>query len=147
MTLDEFVEKYNGTKVDYDKKFGSHCVDLFRQYCADVLEIPHTGAVIGAKDLFVYYYKMPLEQEYFDRIPYTDENEPVKGDVLIWEGSPGNKYGHVALCLEAKKYTLKVFEQDGFKQDGAKIIERPYKRLLGWLRFNDHDNKKSSQIA
>lgn len=147
MTLDDFVEKYNGTKVDYDKKFGSQCVDLFRQYCHDVLEIPHTGAVIGARDLYLDYLKMPLERRYFDRIPYTEDNTPEKGDVLIWEGSPGNKYGHVALCLEANKYTLKVFEQDGFKQDGAKITERPYKRLLGWLRFKDSGITEALPLA
>ena len=147
MTLDDFVEKYNGTNVDYDKKFGSQCVDLFRQYCHDVLEIPHTGAVIGARDLFLDYPKMPLERRYFNRIPYMDERKPEKGDVLVWEGSPGNKYGHVAICIEAEKYTLKVFEQDGFKQDGAKITERPYKRLLGWLRFKDTGIRNAYSLA
>ena len=48
MTLDEFVKKYNGKKVDYDGRYGCQCVDLFRQYCEDVLNIPHTGGVIGA---------------------------------------------------------------------------------------------------
>ena len=147
MTFDEFIEEYNGTLVDSDNYAGGQCTDLFRQYCADVLKIPHTGSVVGAKDLFIDYYKMPLEQKYFNRIPYTGENEPTKSDVLIWEGSPGNKYGHVAICLEAKKYTLQVFEQDGFKQDGAKITERPYKRLLGWLRFKESGIKEARPLA
>ncbi len=47
MTLDEFVKKYLGKKVDYDGQYGAQCVDLFRQYCKDVLGIPHTGGVIG----------------------------------------------------------------------------------------------------
>lgn len=147
MTLGDFVKKYNGTPVDFDGAFQAQCVDLFRQYCRDVLEIPHTGAVIGARDLYIGYLKMPLERAYFDRIPYTGDNKPKKGDVLVWEGSPGNKYGHVAICLEAKKYTLKVFEQDGLKQDGAKITERPYKRLLGWLSFKDTGIRKAYPLA
>jgi CHAP domain len=147
MTLDDFVLTHNRTKIDEDNYAGFQCTDVFRKYCRVVLEIPHTGAVIGARDLYLDYLKMPLERKYFDRIPYTGDNKPVKGDVLVWEGSPGNKYGHVAICLEAKKYTLKVFEQDGFKQDGAKITERPYKRLLGWLSFKDTGIRKAYPLA
>lgn len=28
MTLEEFVKKYNGKKVDYDNAYGAQCVDL-----------------------------------------------------------------------------------------------------------------------
>ena len=31
ITLEEFVNKYNGKKVDADGCFGAQCVDLFRQ--------------------------------------------------------------------------------------------------------------------
>ena len=36
MKLDEFINKYINTKVDFDGAFGAQCVDLFRQYCKDV---------------------------------------------------------------------------------------------------------------
>ena len=66
MTLEEFVIKYNGTPIDYDKAFGPQCVDVFRQYCPDVCGIKeHTGPCAtsgGAKDLFLDYDKMPLEK-------------------------------------------------------------------------------------
>ena len=32
MTLEEFVNKYIGRKVDFDGAYGAQCVDLFRQY-------------------------------------------------------------------------------------------------------------------
>ena len=60
MTLNEFVLKYRGQKVDFDKAYGAQCVDLFRQYCHDVLYIPHTGAVQGAKDIWLNYNNMPM---------------------------------------------------------------------------------------
>ena len=60
MKLDEFINKYINTKVDFDNAFGAQCVDLFRQYCKDVLDIPHTGSVDGAKDIYLNYYKMNL---------------------------------------------------------------------------------------
>ena len=135
MTLEEFVIKYSGKKVDYDGVFGSQCVDLFRQYCIDVLLIAeHTGscqASGGAKDLFLDYNKMPVEKKYFTR---GAAKRFVQGDVLIWNESLTNKYGHIAIYLGTVGNSYLVFEQDGFKQDGAKINIRGKENLLGYLR-------------
>lgn len=110
-----------------------NCVDLFRQYCKDVLRAGHTGAVEGAKDLFLRYADLPAECKYFDRISNTI---PKIGDVLVWGATDKNKYGHVAICIGFDNENLIVFEQDGFKQDGAKLSVRTTKNLLGVLRFN-----------
>jgi hypothetical protein len=45
-----------------------------------------------------------------------------------------NKYGHVAIYLGMVGNSYLVFEQDGFKQDGAKINLRGKENLLGYLR-------------
>ena len=133
MTLDEFVKKYNAKKVDYDGRYGAQCVDLFRQYCKDVLNIPHTGGVIGAAELFTEYEKMPLEQKYFEKIE-ADKQTPIEGDVVIFKPTAKNKFGHVAIVLSADKLSMTVFEQDGFAQTGAYITERKYYNALGFLR-------------
>ena len=52
MTPAEFFVKYQRDMIDYDKAFGAQCVDVFRQYCKDVIGCPHTGSVEGAKDLW-----------------------------------------------------------------------------------------------
>ena len=100
MTIDEFVKKHIGKKVDYDGVYGAQCVDLFRQYTLDVLGISeHTGSCStsgGAKDLFLDYNKMPVEKKYFAKI--TGKSY-VPGDVLVWDGSESNKFGHVAIFL------------------------------------------------
>ena len=100
MTLECFIQKYSGKKVDFDGAFGAQCVDLFRQYVKDVLNIQeHTGSCStsgGAKDLFLDYAKMPVEKKYFARI--TNKSF-VPGDVLVWDGSESNRYGHVAVYL------------------------------------------------
>lgn len=131
MKLEEFIKKNTGKKVDYDKRYGAQCVDLFRQYCQDVLCIPHTGGVEGAKDLFINYEKMEKEKQYFSKITGTSF---IPGDVAIWADSSTNKYGHVAIIVGTINDDLIVFEQDGFKQDGAKIVLRSTDRLLGALR-------------
>ena len=135
MNLTEFVNKYIGKKVDFDGAYGAQCVDLFRQYCKDVLRAGHTGAVDGAKDLFLKYADLPSECKYFDRI---SNPIPQMGDVLIWGASQTNKYGHVAICVGFDSFIDKliVFEQDGLKQDGAKLSVRTTNNLLGVLRFN-----------
>lgn len=136
MTLKEFVQKYNGKKVDFDGAFGAQCVDLFRQYCAEVLNIEHTGSVEGAKDLFLRYDILSKEQKYFMRCKETSHPKYKAGDVLVWNSTPSNPYGHVAILLSEMSGDLLVFEQNGIKQDGAKIMLKTKENLLGALRFN-----------
>lgn len=134
MTYKAFIQKYNGKKVDFDGAFGAQCVDLFRQFCADVLSIPHTGAVEGAKDLFLNYEKMPKEKLHFSRVRETKSAKYRAGDVAVWNATATNRYGHVALVVAPFGDSLVVFEQDGFRQDGAKIALRERTNLLGILR-------------
>ena len=135
MTLEEFVKKWNGKKCDFDGVYGCQCVDLFRQYCREVLAIPeHTGSCStsgGAKDLYIDYNKMPKEKKYFSRSSMKNYRE---GDVLIWNSTETNRYGHVAVFVSKLGELLLVFEQDGFKQDGAKLNIRSRENILGYLR-------------
>lgn len=128
MTLNEFVKKYDGHPVDFDKMYGPQCVDLFRQYCKDVYKIPHTGSVVGAKDLYEKYEVMEIEQRYF-----TKRSKGKPGDVAVWGATETNRYGHVAILLSDMGTDILVFEQDGYKQDGAKIKMRSKQNLLGYL--------------
>lgn len=135
MCLDEFVKKYENKKVDFDGVYGAQCVDLFRQYVKECLGISeHTGSCSssgGAKDLFLDYSKMPLEKKYFTKI--TNKSF-VPGDVLVWNSTEKNPYGHVAIFLSKLNNSFLVFEQNGFEQNGAKITIRNKDNLLGALR-------------
>ena len=127
MTLTTFINTWLGKKCDYDGQFGFQCVDLYRQYCKDVLCIPQTPAVDGAKDIFdnCGCLKTTIDSALAD---YS------RGDVLIWNSSKTNKYGHVAILVEIynTKYFI-VLEQDGFKQDGVKLTLRSREGLRGCL--------------
>lgn len=137
MELVDFVKKYNGKKVDYDGVFGAQCVDLFRQYCHDALCIPeHTGICGtsgGAKDLFLDYPKMEKEKKYFKRY-FNGKKTMNIGDVLVWNSTDENIYGHVAILIGKLDDDLIVFEQNGYKQNGAQINIRNKENLLGFLR-------------
>lgn len=129
MTFSEFCKKYQGRKVDYDGAYGFQCTDLFRQYAKDVWNIPHTGAIEGAKDLWLKYDQLPLEQEYLLKV-----DKPVYGDAVVFGATPANKYGHVALFIVRQDNNILVFEQNGFTQDGAKYVWRSTQEMLGALR-------------
>lgn len=136
MTLIEFIEKYQGKKVDFDGVYGAQCVDLFRQYTKEVLGIrEHTGPCAttgGALDLFMDYNIMPVEKKYFTRS--TNKNWK-SGDILIWDKTPKNEYGHVAILIAVfDNSKFLVFEQSGITQAGAEIRVRNKTGLLGYLR-------------
>ena len=136
MDLFEFVQKYIKTKVDFDGFAGPQCMDLFRQYGQDVWQIPRTeslGENGGAKDLVLRYNEFPIEKKHLALI--TDKWSGQEGDAAVWGATDHNKYGHVAIVLKAMANgRLLVFEQDGFKRDGAKLAWRDNKNLIGLLR-------------
>ena len=143
MTLIEFIEKYQGKKVDFDGAYGAQCVDLFRQYTKDVLAIrEHTGpcqTTGGAIDLFMDYNTMPVEKKYFTR---SMNKNWKSGDILIWDKTPTNKYGHVAILIAVfDNSKFLVFEQNGITQAGAEIKVRDKTGLLGYLRKKNGGTK------
>ena len=127
ISLTQFIKKYLGTKVDFDGKFGPQCVDLARQYCSEVLEVPQFPPVEGAKDII----KNPGKLKVIKEDALADYSS---GDILVWGASKTNKYGHVAILVAIynTKYFI-VLEQDGFKQDGVKLTFRSRENLLGGL--------------
>ena len=127
MTLTQFIKTNQGKKVDFDGKYGAQCVDLYRAYCRDVLDIQQTPAVAGAKDIIT----KPGVLEVTRDSALADYS---RGDILVWDATSSNKYGHVAILVAVynTKYFI-VFEQDGFKQDGAKLAFRSREGLLGCL--------------
>lgn len=127
MTLTQFIRANLGKKVDYDDAFGAQCVDLYRQYCKDVLDVPQSPAVEGAKDII----ECPGVLNVTKDSALADYS---RGDVLVWGATPANRYGHVAILVSVynTKYFI-VLEQNGFAQDGVKLAFRSRENLLGCL--------------
>lgn len=134
MTLTTFINTYLGQKVDFDKEGTPQCVDLYRQYCKEVLNIPQTPALGingGAKDIFDKHGVLKVT-------PDSATADYSRGDILIWGASKTNKYGHVAILVDIynTKYFI-VLEQDGFRQDGVKLAFRSRENLRGCLWKQD----------
>lgn len=127
MTLETFVKTWLHKKCDYDGYYGPQCVDLFRQYLKDVWNIPHTGAVEGAKDIWLKYDKLELEKKFLKKVKAVKP-----GDVVVFDGA--DKYGHVGIYLAALGESMIILEQDGYKKDGVKITLYSDEKVLGFLR-------------
>ena len=139
MELKEFIQKYNGQKVDFDGVYGAQCVDLVRQYFKDVWELPfQPEGVEGAKDFYFKHESRMAQKRMMNCIMYHPGMVPPAGAVVVFgenivDGKVLNQYGHIGICIEATESSILLFEQDGIKQDGAKLVEWQYGRVLGWL--------------
>jgi len=144
MKLQEFVDKYKGKPVDFDKAYGAQCVDLVRQYFKDVWELPkQPEGVIGAIDFYYKHESRPVQREFCECVFFDGSVQPPTGSVLVFKATDKNKYGHIAICIGTNKFGMNVFEQDGVSnekalsegrsQKGAFVGYWEYDRLLGWL--------------
>lgn len=128
MTICKWISTTENKKVDFDKRYGYQCVDLFRDYINKVLAREQPNGVKGAINLWTdYQYNNNLKNIF---------NQTMKfhfGDWIIWEPTKSNPYGHIAMYINTQGSFFLVFEQDGYKQDGAKLIYRTRKGIAGGL--------------
>ncbi len=132
MTLQEFISKWTNKPCDWDGVYGTQCIDLYRFYCKEVLQVPQSPPVVGAETIWATYLT-----EYFDRIERTLEEFPHSGDILIWGGG---SYGHVAICVDANKKDLHSFDANYPTGSLPHIQYHNYVNVLGWLRRKGGDN-------
>ena len=85
MNLQEFVDKYKGMLVDFDKAYGAQCVDLARQYMKDVWGFTRQpeGVAGGAADFFFKHNERPVQKELCACTPYTGSVRPPAGSLVI----------------------------------------------------------------
>lgn len=145
MTLDAFVKKHLGKKIDWDGAYGGQCVDLFRQYVQDVLELPQPKGVVGAADFWANYGTDKNLKDHYEKIPNTPTGVPKKGDVMLWNKRAGGGYGHVAVFLEGDVNEFTSFDQNWPTLSVCTITQHDYKNVLGWLRPKNDVNEGIKQ--
>lgn len=137
MSIDEFVNKYNGVHVDEDGYYGAQCWDLVARYAREVVGCPSFWTGSGGAEGLFRVFAQPIPQ-YFDRIannPNDPNQLPARGDVIVWEASFSPPWGHTALVLSADKNGVTVLEQNGNNPNGkAYTTKRGWSKVSGWLR-------------
>jgi hypothetical protein len=127
MTIEEFIQKYNGRYLDYDGKYGCQCKDLFSFYNEEVVENPHyvRGNAINLWD--------NAPKEYYQKV-----GSPKKGDVVIWNYRP---YGHVGVYVEGTTGSFTSFDQNYPPGTPCHLQKHKYVNIVGYLRPNNLINK------
>lgn len=129
MTVQQFFIKWNGKLLDFDGSYGGQCVDLYRQYCQEVLQVPQSPPVNGAAEIWNTY--LP---EFFEAIPNTPTGVPRKGDIVIWDRKLNGGIGHVAIFSEGNAKEFTSFDQNFPVGSNCHFQKHSYKYVLGWLR-------------
>lgn len=145
MYLKDFINKYNGKKVDYDGAYGGQCVDLFRYFNKEVLEIAQPKGVNGAKDFWNNYSKDVNLYNNFDKIANTPTFVPQEGDIAIW----GNgAYGHIAICTgKGDVNTFESFDQNYPTGSVCHYQSHNYSGFLGVFRPKSQNKIKAPVIT
>lgn len=95
MLFSQWVQKYEGNKIDYDGVYGVQCVDLIKHYIDKVLDIK-PKSIGNAID----YYKKRKTLKYLKNnfTPYDFKFgfQYKKGDIIVMQGS--SSFGHIAVC-------------------------------------------------
>jgi len=120
-----FFLKYNRKHLDYDGSYGNQCVDVIKAYFEEVLHrIPLTGNAID------YWRDIPG----FTRIKNSLFSYPKPGDIIIWDKTASNPYGHIAIVNWVRRFDFGCFEQNNPLNSPCHYGEHNYKGVIGWLR-------------
>lgn len=136
MTVDEFVNKYNGKYVEYHSYSAgakNQCVDLANQWIDEGLGLK---AIIGTNAIDFPGKAVEMGWEW---IPNFPEGMPDPGDLIIYEG----QYGHIDIALGG----CTIFKIQAFSQNyptGSPCIIRTSNYLkpkcIGWLHPKENMN-------
>jgi len=141
MNLQEFINKYDGKGLDYDKKYGDQCLDLFHYYELEVLGIA-LNELLRAATAYLAYCK---GKDHFDKIKYESGLIPEPGDIMFWNTGAG-RYGHVAIFVEGSDSEFISFDQNWPVGSNSHKQEHDYDNVAGWLRYNQLTKDDMEQI-
>lgn len=120
----EFVKRYYFEYFNHKMpdSYG-HAKDFFNHDIAD-------GAINPQRNLFQYSNR--------------GKSKPAVNDLLVFDGTVGNKYGHVAIIIEVNNDEIEIIQQNPGPFASARVkyplkyedgyYEIENSRILGWLR-------------
>lgn len=129
MTLQEFANTYNGTKVG-----NGQCPALVNLYMDEVLGIT-PGYFGDAHNYYDDYDNSTFLKENFYKIPVSQEL-PQVGDIIVWNTNVAPPYGHVDICysnISASGFTS--FSQNWGTPLECSFVNHNFTNVSGYLRF------------
>jgi len=136
MNLQEFINYYNGTFVDFDKNGRFWCVDLMRRYFVDVLGISGWSLLAKTYSYQIFESMPDCGDENFIKIYNSKTNYPVAGDILFFKKKVLGivLFHHVCIVAFAGLNWICSFDQNWPIGKPAKYMTHNYNGAIGWLR-------------
>lgn len=131
--LDDALKYLGQTYVGFT--IPGQCLAYFNQVVLDVsgIKFPLQGAD-GAKDLMTCTNTRPdLFQQIWDK-PGDPNWNPVPGDWVVWDGTYGNGYGHVA-CVESVDSAGFTAIEQNYIPNTVTRQRHGWSHVLGWIHY------------
>lgn len=141
--------KRNVSEDGYNIGLTYQCVEFVKRYYYEYYHHKMPDSYGNAKDFYDNYVKDGFISTKRGLVQYTNpsESKPAIGDLVVFDGTIGNPYGHVAIISDVKARYIEIIQQNpgpfassrvilGLDSNltGFKIRES---KLLGWLRMID----------
>lgn len=141
------IEGRNVTKDGYNLGLKYQCVEFVKRYYYEHYNHKMPDSYGNAKDFFdinVSDGEVNMKRGLI-QCNQPSINKPEVGDLLVFDGHNGNKYGHVAIISNVLDNQIEIIQQNpgvaGKSRDKYDIIFDDDKwkikseRVLGWLRL------------
>jgi len=132
MTFDQFLSKYSGKTICYPSgSYCGECLSLCKQYIKECFGINPPPS--GSNSAYGYWANFPNPLgNVFTKVANTPTGVPRKGDIVIWNTSVGNGYGHIAIFSSGNENAFTSFDANwGGKV--AHLQNHTYQNVVGWL--------------
>ena len=136
MTLDQYIEKYNGKYIDIDgfpKDNPYQCVDIARTYIKEVWNLdPY---VLPRADYAKNIYRKFTSNPFLKKIDNTPLGIPPEGSLIFWKWRPPvtGIAGHVAIFVKGNVNGFIAFGQNYGKPNFCKYTNYDYRGVMGWI--------------
>lgn len=107
MAYQDFKNRWNGKRVDYDHVYAYQCVDLILQYIKEEF-----GLATGVWGNAIDYWNRP-SAPLLTKFSLVAGSNAQPGDIVILYGLSGNPFGHIGICESQTATTIKLLEQNG----------------------------------
>ncbi len=139
--------KRNLTEDGYNIGLSYQCVEFVKRYYYQYYKHKMPDAYGNAKDFFDIGIKDGDQNVKRNLLQFTNpsRSKPCVGDLVIFNGHSGNKYGHVAIISNVKENEIEIIQQNPGPFASSRInytlnkVDENYfikhDRILGWLRM------------
>lgn len=143
------IVERNTAKDGYNIGLKYQCVEFVKRYYYEYYHHKMPDSYGNAKDFFDPDVKDGDLNKARGLLQFKNPSatSPQQGDLIIFDGHSGNKYGHVAIVSKSASDEIEIIQQNpGPFAESRIVLEVDYsnegykvnnERVLGWLRIKD----------